>query len=141
MTARKRQAQRKLRTSRPGGSVVSDALFFLAAGALTMAGVFFVTSFSQESVIAGDAGRMLARSFAGALALTATFMALMGAGLIREERGRTDHYLAPIAIGIVAGGIGAALFLTGMGRLLWAPSLLVVLALRPVRRLLTGGGR
>lgn len=106
-----------------------------------MAGVFFVTSFTQESAIAGDAGRMLARSFAGALALTGLFMGLMGAGLIREDRGRTDHYVVPIAIGIVAGGIGAALFLSGMGRMLWAPALMVIFALRPVRRLATGGGR
>lgn len=141
VTGRKRQSRARSESARRGGSIAADILLFFAAATLTMAGVFMVTSFTQNDSLAGDAGRMLARTFAGALAVSGVLVGLLGIGFLGESRNETEHYVVPGAAGILAGGVGATLFLAQAGQWLWAPALLVFFALRPVRRRLTGSGR
>jgi hypothetical protein len=100
-----------------------------------MAIVFFLSSFVDDDVTAGDAGKTLARLFAGSLVATGLFIFLLGFSLLRDERGRADHYVFPMMLGVVIGGIEAALFLWPVQSFLWAPFLLVVFAFRPLRRL------
>lgn len=115
---------------------VPDVLFAFGAVAWTMAFIFFVASFFDDNVTAGDAGRVLARIFAGALFLAGLFVVLLGVALLREDRGRVDQYVFPICLGMAIGALEAYLFLLPAGEWLWAPLLLMVFALRPVRRIL-----
>lgn len=131
---RRRSAARPARAERRG-SVAADILFFFSAGAFTMAGVFLVTSFGRDDTVGDDPGRALARGFAAALAFSGLFVGLLGIGLLRGARAHADHYVIPVATGIVAGGLASALFLAQAGELLWLPAILVVFALGPVRRL------
>lgn len=123
-----------IRKRKPSSSV-PDVLFACGAVAWTMAFVFFVASFFDEEVTAGDAGRVLARIFAGALFLSGLFIILLGVALLRDDRSRLDHYVFPICLGMVVGALEAYLFLLPAGEWLFAPLLLLVFAIRPVRRL------
>jgi hypothetical protein len=99
-----------------------------------MAVVFFAASFFNDDVTAGSAGSTLARLFAGSLAITSLFLFLLGYALLRDERSRADHFVFPMLLGIVIGALVAWLFLLPAANLLFAPFLLLVLLLRPVRR-------
>jgi len=106
--------------------------------AAAMAAVFFIASYSDDAVTAGDAGRMLARLFAGSLVASGSLLFLLGFLLLRDERGQADHYIVPAIVGTVAGIMEASFFLDPAGAWLLAPVALLVLSLRPVRRSLTG---
>jgi hypothetical protein len=127
-----------IRPQRTPATTVPDLLFALAAAAWMMALIFLIASFLSADVTAGEAGRLLARLFAGALFMAGLFVALLGVGLLREERGDFDHYLVPIVVGIVIGALEATLFLIPAGILLWVPFLLLTFVLRPIRRWLGG---
>ncbi|MCK9520482.1 MAG: hypothetical protein M0R74_15880 [Dehalococcoidia bacterium] len=120
---------------RKPSSGIPDVLFAFGAVAWTMAFVFFAASFFDEEVTAGDAGRVLARIFAAALFISGLFIILLGVALLRDDRGRLDHYVFPICLGMVVGALEAYLFLLPAGEWLFAPLLLLVFAVRPVRRL------
>lgn len=125
-------------------TTVPDLLIALAATGFTMAIVFTIISFGNDNVTAGEAGRILARMFAGALAVAAVLVAVLAVGLLRDERGQADHYVVPILIGLVIGVCEAVVFLLPAGAWLPYPFLLLFFALRPVRRVmarLAGGGR
>lgn len=122
-----------------------DLLLACAATAWVMAAVFVSVSFVNRELVSGDAGRVLAWFFAGALAVAGLLLFLLGVTLLRDERGAGDHYRTPMLLGAAVGGGEAALFLAiaGSGWLVLPPFLLLG-ALRPVRRLaalLTGGKR
>jgi len=122
-----------IRPPRPATSM-PDFLFALATAAWTMAVTFFVASFIDDNVTAGDAGRALARLFAVALLLAGLFVFALGFGLLRGERGRADHYVVPLLLGVVIGGAEATLFLWPASNFLFAPFVLLVFVFRPVRR-------
>jgi hypothetical protein len=131
------------RPARPATGI-PDLLFALAVTGWTMAVVFAVISFADKDATAGDAGSFLARLFAGALAISSLFVFLLGIGLLRDDRWRADHYVVPVLLGLLIGILEATLFLVPAGEFLWAPFLLLIFALRPVRRglgRLLGDGR
>lgn len=113
--------------------ILPDLLFAAGATAWAMALIFVFASFLSDNVTAGDAGRMLARIFAGALFVSGLFVVLLGVALLRDDRGNINHYVVPMSIGTAAGALEAYLFLLPAGEWLWAPPLLLVLALRPIR--------
>ncbi|KAA0232010.1 MAG: hypothetical protein HUU14_04245 [Dehalococcoidia bacterium] len=113
---------------------VPDFMFAFAAIGWTMAAAFMFASFGDGGVTATEAGPGLARLFAGALFLAGAFTFLLGYGLLHGERNRKSHYLVPMGVGALVGGLEAALFLATAGRLLLLPPLLLVFVLRPVRR-------
>jgi len=123
---------------------MADLLIAIAVTAWTMAAIFAIASFLTDSYTAGDAGRTLERLFAAALAVAGLLLFMLAVILLGEDRGRGDHYGVPMVVGFAVGAIEALLFLQPAPGLLWAPPLLLVLALRPVRRgfsLILGGGR
>lgn len=122
-----------IRPRKPATSV-PDLIFTLAFAGWTMAVVFFVASFLNDAVTEGDAGRVLARLFAGALALTSTLAIALGMLLLRDERRARDHYAVPAALGVTMGALEAWLFLLPAASFLLAPLLLLIFAFRGVRR-------
>ncbi|MEO9254914.1 MAG: hypothetical protein ABI305_05200 [Tepidiformaceae bacterium] len=123
-------------------SSLPDLMFAVAAAGLMMAVVFFLASFVDNDVTLGDAGRVLARLFAGALLVSALFAFLLAVVFARDRGARGEHYVFPLAVGIIAGGISASLFL--QLRFLWMflPFLLLILVIRPIRRrVFERGGR
>jgi hypothetical protein len=120
--------QRKPATSMP------DLLFALALAGWTMAVVFFVASFLNDTVTSNEAGKELARLFAGALSITSLFAFLLGIVLVRDERNQADHYLTPFAIGIAIGALESMIFLVPADTFLLAPFLLLIFVFRPIRR-------
>jgi hypothetical protein len=122
-----------IRPRRPATSV-PDVLFALAAAGWAMAVLFFLASYINEDVTVGEAGRVLARMFAGALAIASAFTFMLGLVLLRDERGQADHYVIPMIIGTLVGALASLLFLTLHFELLFLPFLLVIFVLRPVRR-------
>ncbi len=123
-----------IRPPRRAATSVPDLLFALATTAWTMALAFVLASYVDENVTAGDAGPVLARVFAGALTVSGMFLALLGYGLLRDETRNFDHYAFPVLLGLVVGGLEAAIFLWPADQLLLAPFALLVLTFRPVRR-------
>jgi len=107
----------------------------MAATGWTMGAVFTVASVADSDVTAAAAGVTLARLFSAALAVCALFTFLLGLVLLRDDRGRTDHYVTPMIVGALIGGAEAVLFLWPADRWLFAPFVLIVFAFRPVRRL------
>lgn len=122
-----------IRKRRPP-STVPDALFAVGAVFWTMALVFFASSYLSENVTAGDAGRLLARIFAGALFISGLFVVLLALALIRDDRIDPGEYVFPVCLGVIVGALEAWLFLLPAGEWLFLPLLLLVFALRPVRR-------
>lgn len=120
--------------SRPATSI-PDLLIAVATIGWTMAALFLIASFSNSNVTAGDAGPLLARVFAAALATCATFVLVIGLALLRDERTEPDHYVVPVSVGVLAGAVITGLFLQAAGAWIFAPLLLLVLVARPVRRL------
>lgn len=130
-----------IRPPRPA-TTVPDVLFACAFTCFTMAVIFFIASFLSEDVVSGSAGRVLARFFAGTLVVSGSLMFLLGYGLLREERRAVNHYSFPIVLGVVVGALESAVFLQTLEQFLFAPLLLLILAIRPLRnriaRLFTG---
>jgi hypothetical protein len=119
---------------RPPATTVPDLLFTLGATAWTMGIAFIVASFAADGVASGDVGRLLARLFAGALLLSGFFVFALGYGLLRDERRQADHYVLPVVLGVVIGGLEALMFLWPEPNYLFAPFVLLVFAFRPIRR-------
>ncbi|MEO6397628.1 MAG: hypothetical protein ABIP13_04090 [Tepidiformaceae bacterium] len=111
-----------------------DLIFTLAFAGWTMTVVFLVASFASDAVTEGDAGRILARLFAAALALTSFLGFALGLLLLRGERGTRDHYVVPAIVGVLIGVLESVLFLLPAANFLFAPFLLLVFAFRGVRR-------
>ena len=126
-----------IRPPRPA-TTVPDVLFACAFTCFTMAVIFFIASFLSDDVVSGSAGKVLARFFAGTLVVTGLLMFALGYGLLRDERRATDHYSFPVGLGVVVGALESFVFLNTIEQLLWAPLLLLVLAIRPVRRWILG---
>src|SRR5437016_5774119 len=68
-------------------TIVPDFILMLATVAWTMAVVFLAASFMSDDVTSGEAGRVLARLFAGALFASGFFMLLFALALLRDDRG------------------------------------------------------
>ena len=118
---------------------IPDLLFAFAAMLATMAVVFFIASFVHEDLSNGDAGTDLARVFSATLSLSALLLALLGLLLLRDARGKAGHIVTPVLVGVVVGGIESWLFLNPRSPLLFlAPLALLVFALRPTRRAISG---
>jgi hypothetical protein len=114
---------------------VPDLLFAFGMCLLVMAFVFFAASFTDEDLSSGDAGTDLARIFAGTLLISALCAFAMGTLLLRDDRNQLDHYVTPLIVGAIIGGLEATAFLNPAGPLwLLAPFLLFIFVLRPVRR-------
>jgi hypothetical protein len=128
----RRRTAAPLRPRRPA-STVPDLLVAIAVMGWAMAALFALASFSDDDVTAGEAGPLLARMFAAALATFATFVFVLALALLRDERNDWTHYGVPAVIGIVAGILIAFLLLETAGGWIFAPLLLLVFALRPVR--------
>ncbi len=130
-----------MRPRRPA-TTVPDVLFALGMALLTMSVIFFLASFFDDSLSSGDVGTTLARAFAATLAISAVFAFLLGLLLLRDERDQFERYRTPLLLGVLIGGLEAWLFLQAQPPLfLVAPILLLVFALRPVRRSLAGAVR
>ncbi|MGH2633705.1 MAG: hypothetical protein ACRDG3_09875 [Tepidiformaceae bacterium] len=113
---------------------VPDLLFAVAAIGWSMAIVFVLSSYLDADVTIGEAGKLLARVFAGMLGVTGLFFFLLGLVLLRDERDRLDHYLVPMVLGAFIGALEAILFLWPADKLLILPFLLLIFVLRPIRR-------
>ena len=137
MTALKRRRNNApLRPRRPATGV-PDMLFAIGMAMLVMGVAFFAASFLDDDLSTGDAGTDLARIFAACLMVSSLLTFLMGIMLLRDDRRRADHYVVPLAVGALIGGIEAAFFLAAKTPLFLAlPLLLFVFVLRPVRRAL-----
>ncbi len=122
-----------IRPRKPATSV-PDLIFALAFAGWTMAIIFFAASFVNDKVTEGDAGKILARLFAGALALTSAFGFALGMLLLRDERRERDHYVVPAILGVAIGLLEALLFLVPAAAFLFVPFLLLIFAFRGVRR-------
>ncbi|MCC7365262.1 MAG: hypothetical protein IT303_12910 [Dehalococcoidia bacterium] len=114
-------------------TTVPDVLFGIASMLWTMALVFLIASFVDGNVTAGDAGRVLARMFAGALLIAGLFIGALGFALLRDDRQKVDHYTVPIALGAIAGALEAWLFLVPAGQWLPFPPILLIFTFRPLR--------
>lgn len=137
MTApRRRRNNAPVRPRRPATGV-PDVLFAIGMAMLVMGVAFVGASFLDEDLSSGDAGTDLARIFAACLMVSSLLTFLMGIMLLRDDRRRADHYVVPLAIGALVGGIEAAFFLAAKTPVFLAlPLLLFVFVLRPVRRTL-----
>ena len=67
---RRRRNNAPVRPRRPA-TTVPDVLFAVGMALLTMSVVFFLATFLDDSLSAGDVGTTLARAFAGTLAVSA----------------------------------------------------------------------
>ena len=133
--ARKRD-NAPIRPRRPATGI-PDLLFAVAAIGWAMAIVFILASFVDADVTTGQAGELLARVFAGMLAVTALFFFLLGLVLLRDDRNHPDHYVVPMVVGFIIGALEAVLFLWPADALLIVPFVLLIFVLRPVRRRLS----
>lgn len=132
--ARKRRNNAPVRPPR-AATTVPDVVFAIGMALLVMAVVFFVASFVDDSLSNGDAGTVLARVFAGTLAFSSLCAFVLGLLLLRGDRNRLDHYVTPLVLGTAIGGLESWLFLKAAPpAVLLAPLVLLVFALRPIRR-------
>lgn len=140
----RRRNNAPIRPRRPA-TIVPDLLFAVSIAAWVMAAIFFVATFTDDSLSAGNAGTDIARLFSGALVVAGLCGFLIAMLLLRDERGNTDHYVFPIGLGAVIGVAEALLFLRPAPSLLFLPFLLLILVFRPFRGMVTGlfrlGGR
>lgn len=113
---------------------MGDVLVAIAIAAWTMAAVVFAASFTSGELIPGEAGRALARILAALLLAMGVFTFLAGYSMFGDERGRSDHYVVPAIVGMSAGALEGMLLLSDAMNWLFVPFLLLLLALRPVRR-------
>lgn len=133
---RPRRNNAPVRPHRRPATAIPDLLIAFSAVAWTMAVVLVAASLGGNEITTGDAGRFLARIFAGALGLSGLLLLLLALSLLRDERGYGDHYRVPIGVGIAVGLMESALFLQPAGPWVFAPLVLLLFALRPLRRLL-----
>lgn len=138
---RPRRNNAPIRPARRPATVVPDILLAVAATGWTMAAVILLATFLGDEVLTGDAGRFLGRLFAGALALSALLLFLLGVSLLRDERSHAAHYVIPMGVGIAIGLLESALFLGSGGALMFAPFILLVLVIRPLRHVFFRGSR
>jgi hypothetical protein len=129
-----------VRPRRPATSV-PDLFFALATTGWAMAVFFFASSYLDDDVTVGEAGKVLARMFAGALAVASAFTFLLGLVLLRDERNQIEHFLWPMLIGLVVGVLVSLLFLTLHFELVLFPFLLLIFVLRPIRQRVLGRRR
>lgn len=135
-TITRRRNNAPIRPRRPA-TVVPDLLFAVSIAAWVMAGIFFVATFTDDSLSAGNAGTDLARLFSGALVVAGICGFLIGMLLLRDERGNADHYVFPMLLGAVIGVAEAILFLRPAPAMLFLPFLLLIFVFRPFRRMVT----
>ena len=140
MTARRamrpdppRRNNAPIRRRKPATSV-PDLLFALAGAGWTMAILFLLASFADDTIAGEDAGRVLAQLFALALFIASIFAFLLGFSLLRDDRGRADHYVFPLILGVIIGVLEVGVFLLPASNFLFAPFILLIFAFRPVRR-------
>ena len=95
-----------------------------------------LATFMGDGVIVGDAGRDLARLLAALTGAAAFLTLLMAISLVLPDRRRTDHYVVPFIVGMSVGAAVALMLLDDAGRTAIVPLLFLVLALRPVRRII-----
>lgn len=113
-------------------SLVPEPLICIAI-ALGVMGVIFL-SFSFLGIFAeGDAGKTLARLFAGSLFLSGLLLFLLGFGLLADRRGDNRYYVVPTILGTLIGSAASALFVAGTGGYVLLPFAFSILALRPFR--------
>ena len=124
-----------LRRQRRPPTMIPDLLITLATAGMMMAAVFYAASFFSSDVTAESAGPVLARLFASTLVIASIFTFLLAYVLLRDERHQGEHFVFPVGLGIVIGGIDASLFLVRADGFLFAPFLLAIFAVGPVRRL------
>ncbi len=120
---------------RKAATSVPDFLVACAIAAWVLSAVFIAASFVDASLAHDGPGKTIARMFAGLLLAAGVFIIAIAMLLLRDDRGNPDHYLVPAVIGMIVGAVEAVLFLWPAGNLVWAPLLLLALALRPLRRL------
>jgi len=124
---------------------VPELLITFAVIGWVMAIIIGGASFADDSITSGEAGQMLARVFASALGIAALFIFLLAVAVLGQDRGRQEHYVLPVTLGVLIGVPEALLFLAPAGRFLPIPFVLLLPLVRPVRRLLLGllpaGGR
>ncbi|HNM79194.1 MAG TPA: hypothetical protein PKI89_12555 [Tepidiformaceae bacterium] len=138
MTAPARRRNNAPVRPRRRATTVPDVLFAIGMAALTMAVVFFLASFFDDSLSTGDVGTTLARAFAASLGLTAVFVFLLALLLLRDDRSNLDHYKTPLLLGVLIGLLESWLFLDAQPLVvLCLPLVLLIFALRPVRRALS----
>ena len=113
-----------------------DPLFAISLTLFTLASVLFWATFMGDGVIVGDAGRDLARLLAALTGAAAFLTLLMAISLVLPDRRRTDHYVVPFIVGMSVGAAVALMLLDDAGRTAIVPLLFLVLALRPVRRII-----
>ncbi len=102
--------------------------------AVTMGVLILAATLTGENVVGGDAGRLWAFTFAGALALAGLFLFLLGLALLGERSRERARYPLPIACGVGAGALAGALILDGASReAVLAPLLLLLPTLPPIR--------
>lgn len=117
------------------GGTVPDVLFCLASGAITLAVILLVTTFTNSDVAAGNVGTELARLFAAALIAAGIFIFLVGVLLLQGTKPSTGHYSTPILLGVIGGAVEAVLVIEPAGMWIAVPLVVLIFALRPVRRL------
>ncbi len=130
----RRRDNAPIRKRRPA-TTIPDVLFAVSAAGWAMAATLLVLSFGDS--IEGEAGAALARIFAATLAVTGLVFFALGVLLLRDDRGRADHYVVPLLLGAAIGVAEALLITQTAGTLLPLPLFLFVFALRPVRALVT----
>ncbi|WP_322795746.1 hypothetical protein [Tepidiforma sp.] len=122
-------------------SSAPDLAFALAAAAAVMAGIFAAATFLVPDLSRGDAGTDLARVFAAFLALAAVSLGAAGVLLSAGSDDRASHVIAPAGIGAAIGVAEALILLRPAPALIPVPFVLLVFALRPVRRILARRAR
>lgn len=122
-----------VRKRRPA-STVPDVIIAFAAVGWTMALLFVIASFLDPDITEQEAGPVLARIFAASLATCATFVFVLGIALLRDDRNDPSHYIVPMIVGFLVGMIATSLFIQAVGAWVFAPFVLLVFTLRPVRR-------
>lgn len=145
-TRRPSAGQKAQPAPRRPATIVPDLLIAVACAAVVMGAVLAAATLLGDRVVFGDTGRVLARFFAGSLAVAGLMLFLIALVLLRDERARGDHYRGPALVGGLVGAAEAGLFLAESGRYLWVPAVFLLFAVRPMRRLVTaitglGGGR
>lgn len=133
-TGRRNNAPLRPPKIREGGSI-PDVLFCLASGAFVLAVILLVSTFTNDNVAAGHEGTQLAQLFSAALIAASVFLGLVGILLLHGKQSRANHYSTPILLGVIAGAIEAVLVIMPAGWWIAAPLAVLILALRPVRRL------
>jgi hypothetical protein len=115
-------------------TIVADIVLTAAFACWAMAVIVAVTGFTGDAF--GEAGRRIALMFAGSLVIAGGFLWLLGATLLRDARWSLESYAMPFAVGAIIGAVELVLLFNLWAFWLWAPPLLVIFALRPVRRAL-----